>query len=83
MHLLLFGAPVLAGVLWLGRPVVIGLAFLAHAPTSEWMQASFLPGRSGDPLDAAWDCVGVVLGLLLAWLVLRRRQTARASSTRW
>jgi VanZ family protein len=47
------------------------------------MQASFLPGRSGDPLDAAWDCVGVVLGLLLAWLVLRRRQTARASSTRW
>jgi hypothetical protein len=68
-------ALVFAGVAWTGlragvpvRPLV--LALLANAVASEVYQSLFLPQRSGDPLDATADAVGV----LVVWLAYRRRR---------
>lgn len=71
-HLALFGAPALAAVLVLRRPwwMVAGLA--VHAPVSEWLQASLLPDRSGDPADALADLLGVLLGAVVGWAIRRR-----------
>lgn len=41
---------------------VIGLS-VAHAIVSELIQWQFIPGRTGDPLDAAVD----IAGILVAW----------------
>lgn len=41
---------------------VIGLS-VAHAVLSELIQWQFIPGRTGDPLDAAVD----IAGILVAW----------------
>ena len=66
-HVLLFALPVLAWapvVRSLG-PVVAALA--AHAPLSEWIQATALARRAGDPLDLLADLAGIGLG----WLACR------------
>jgi VanZ family protein len=70
-------AAVFAAVAWTGlragvptRPLM--LALLANAVVSEVYQSTFLPHRSGDPLDAAADAVGV----LAVWLVSRRLRAA-------
>jgi VanZ family protein len=33
----------------------------------------FVPGRASDPLDATADAIGVGLGILLYWLVVRKK----------
>lgn len=59
-HALLFFA-----VVWTGARVPLPLRALAvvslvHAPISELLQQAVLPGRSGDPLDAMADAIGVL-----------------------
>ena len=68
-------AAVFAAVAWTGlragvptRPLM--LALLANAVVSEVYQSLFLPHRSGDPLDATADAVGV----LVVWLLSRHRR---------
>jgi len=65
VHLSLFA--VLAGTArWrFGARTAVLLAVCAYAPLSEVVQAVLLPGRDGDPLDAAADLLGVALGWLL------------------
>lgn len=57
----------------------IGLP-LVHAPVSEIVQWAWVPGRSGDPRDAAAD----ITGILVAWAVvaLARRLSERRSRGR-
>jgi VanZ family protein len=63
VHVLLFLAPTVAGLLAGARPAyVVGLLAL-HAPVSELVQHYLLPNRSGDPWDAVADLSGVVLGV--------------------
>ncbi|MDO5049632.1 MAG: VanZ family protein [Actinomycetaceae bacterium] len=55
-------AALLSGWSW---PWVIGLS-AAHAVISEVIQWQFIPGRTGDPLDAAVD----IAGILVAWTIV-------------
>ena len=74
MHVLLFLAPTVAGLLAGLRPAyLVGLLAL-HAPVSELVQHYLLPNRSGDAWDAVADLCGVVLGvtLVLVGRALRR-----------
>lgn len=82
VHLLVFLGPTLLGLAsGLGRRVVVG-ALAAQAVVSELVQGLVLPARSGDPLDAAVDLVGVALAALVWWLV-RRRRASGAALQRW
>ncbi|HMM93941.1 VanZ family protein [Phycicoccus sp.] len=85
VHLAVFLVPV-ALALRAGLPVrwVVGL-FAAHALLSEVVQATLLPHRSGDPLDAVADLVGVVLAVLAHRLRPGPRPSAVAGrrATRW
>lgn len=66
VHLGVFGLVAFLGR-WVGiRPSVIGGILVAHAVVSEVIQATLLPARSGDPVDALADIVGVGLGLAVA-----------------
>lgn len=73
-HALLFGAPAAAGLLARLRPAYVLGLLAAHAPVSEVVQHSVLPHRTGDPLDALADLVGVGLGgaVGVVWARLRR-----------
>ena len=63
VHVLLFAAPTVAGLLAGVRPAyLVGLLAL-HAPVSELLQHFLLPNRSGDAWDAVADLGGVVLGV--------------------
>ncbi len=65
LHVLLFLAPTVAGLLAGLRPAyLVGLVAL-HAPVSELVQHYLLPHRSGDVWDAVADLSGVVLGVTL------------------
>lgn len=49
-----------------GVPALWVLALgVGHAALSEWIQHAFIAGRTGDPLDAAADVLGVLLALAL------------------
>jgi VanZ family protein len=52
--------------------VLVAALFGAHAVVSELVQHAFYTTRSGDPLDALADGVGVLLGVLVARGLLRR-----------
>ena len=71
VHLLVFLVPVALGVVaGFPRSVVAGV-FTAQAVLSEVVQATLLPHRSGDVLDAVADLTGVALGVLIGTMVLR------------
>jgi len=72
VHLVVFAVPTYAVGRALGSVRTAVLVFAVHAPVSELVQHFLLPGRSGDPLDAVVDLVGVALGA--AVLVVRARQ---------
>lgn len=56
-----------------GRPWwLASAAFALHAVVSELIQGSALPGRSGDPWDAALNLLGVALASLALALPLSR-----------
>jgi len=74
VHVLLFLAPTVAGLLAGLRPAwLVGLVAL-HAPVSELVQHFLLPNRSGDVWDAVADLSGVVLGVtfVMVWRARRR-----------
>jgi uncharacterized membrane protein HdeD (DUF308 family) len=73
MHVLLFAAPAVAGLLAGVRPAYLIAALAVHAPVSELLQHFALQNRSGDAWDAVADLVGVALGVTLA-VVWRARQ---------
>jgi VanZ family protein len=54
------------------RLVSAGLAVL-YALSDEYHQ-TFVPGRSGDPLDVMMDVVGICGAMLLSWWLARQRQ---------
>ncbi|MGH8969395.1 MAG: VanZ family protein [Actinomycetes bacterium] len=63
-------AAVFAAVAWTGLRAGMRWTWLAalltvHAVTSEVLQHTALPGRSGDPADVLADLVGVAGGLIL------------------
>ncbi len=85
-HVVGFGAPVfliLVARQWSGRAVgrpltgrfagVVVAIFGLHAVVSELIQHFFYVSRTGDPLDAVADSLGVALGSTLAWRVSQRR----------
>jgi hypothetical protein len=71
VHVLLFGVPTFLGVVAFRRwwPAVL---LALHAPLSEFLQATWLPGRTGDWRDALADLAGVAIGSVLALAVVRR-----------
>lgn len=73
-HVLIFAAPAAAGVLARLRPAYVLGLLAVHAPVSEVVQHDVLPHRTGDPLDALADLVGVGLGgaVGVVWARLRR-----------
>ncbi len=69
-HLVLFGGVLAVGA-WAGVAVrPLALALLVNAVLSELAQYLWLARRSGD----VWDAVADALGVLVVWLVLRRRR---------
>lgn len=78
VHVLVFLVPVAVATLVTGRPRVVAAVFVAHAVVSEVVQGTVLPMRSGDPLDALADVVGVGLGLAVALRIARRRGSGAA-----
>ncbi len=72
VHVGVFAAPALAGVLGGLRPAVLGAALAAHAVVSELLQHALLAERSGDAWDVVADLVGVALGRAVG-VALRRR----------
>ena len=63
VHVSLFAAPTVAGLLTRLRPAPVVMALALHAPVSELVQHFLLPHRSGDVWDAVADLGGVVLGV--------------------
>ena len=82
VHAAVFGAVAWAAVRC-GFPArLVAAALVAHAALSEVAQHLLLTQRSGDPLDALADTVGVLLGLALGRRShrqsLRRRRARQA-----
>jgi len=63
VHVLLFLAPTVAGLLAGVRPAYLVALLALHAPVSELAQHYLLPHRTGDAWDAVADLAGVVLGV--------------------
>jgi hypothetical protein len=53
--------------------------FIAQAVVSEVIQHFFYRHRTGDPFDTLADIVGIALGLLVTWLVIRHQRTSGSS----
>ena len=71
VHLLVFLVPVALAVVAGFRRWVVAAVFATQAVLSEVVQATLLPHRSGDVLDAVADLTGVALGVLLGTTLLR------------
>ncbi len=67
VHLAIFAVPTFALLRVVPPRWVVLVAMLAQAVASELIQGTLLPHRSGDPLDAAADLGGIVVGLALAY----------------
>lgn len=74
VHVTLFAAPALVGLLAGVRPAYLLVPLALHAPVSELLQHAVLPNRSGDVWDAVADLSGVVVG---ATIVMVSRTRAR------
>lgn len=75
-HAVLFAAPAFVGtVAWRSWWPAVVLAI--HAPVSEYLQAAFLPARSGTVGDVFADLAGVAVGTVAA-VALGRRADRRA-----
>lgn len=79
VHVVIFLAPALLGVLAGIRPVVLAPLLIAHAVVSEVVQHLLLSGRGGDPWDAVADIVGVALGLAIGSAALLTRPGDRSA----
>jgi hypothetical protein len=73
-HLAVFAAVTFTALrAGLAPALVVGFG-VAHAVLSEVVQHALLPGRSGDPFDAAADVLGVVAAVVLARALERQRR---------
>lgn len=72
VHVTLFAAPALVGLLAGVRPAYLLVPLALHAPVSELLQHAVLPNRSGDVWDAVADLSGVVVGATIG-MVSRTR----------
>jgi len=72
-----FALVMLTGLLAGVKPRLLAVVVAAHAVLSEVVQATLLPGRSGDIADLAADVIGMALGWL-AWLLVRRWRRHRS-----
>jgi hypothetical protein len=82
VHAAVFGAVAWAAVRC-GFPARwVAAVLVAHAALSEVVQHLLLAQRSGDPLDALADTIGVALGLALGRRSVRRRQSVRRRPAR-
>ena len=79
VHVVVFLVPVLLALGAGCAPWLVVAVFAAHAVVSEVVQASLLPGRSGDGWDVVADLAGIGLGVALWWVV---RGSARWSGGR-
>ena len=82
VHALVFGA-----VLWAARRAglpdrLLVPALVAHAALSETLQATLLPGRSGDLADVAADLAGVAVVALAGGRWKGRGSTSERASWR-
>lgn len=73
VHLALFAALMITGRVAGVRAAALLIGLACYAAASEVIQAVLPLGRSGDPVDAAVDLVGIGAGLLIT-LALRRRR---------
>ena len=76
VHVVVFAVVALTGRLVGLRTWPLALVLLVHAVESELVQHYWLTRRSGDPVDAAADVLGVLVGLLAAWMLARRDSRA-------
>ena len=74
VHVLVFAVVAAVGLRARVPRWVVLLLTVGHAPVSELVQATLLPGRSGDPLDLLADLAGCALG----WWVPRRPAPQRS-----
>jgi hypothetical protein len=73
-HLAVFAAVTFTALrAGLAPALVVGFG-VAHAVLSEVVQHTLLPGRSGDPLDAVADVLGVLAAVALARALDRQRR---------
>ena len=72
VHVTLFAAPALVGLLAGVRPAYLLVPLALHAPVSELLQHAVLPNRSGDVWDAVADLSGVLVGATIG-MVSRTR----------
>lgn len=77
VHLLVFAAPAALALLAGFRPALVVALLGAQAVLSEVLQAEFLPGRSGDPLDVVADLAGVGLAVVAVGWWVRSRGPSR------
>ncbi len=79
VHVTLFGALAVTGVL-AGVPVVaLASGLLVYAGLSEVLQTTLPIDRDGDWHDALADTIGTVIGLVLVLALLRYRRRRRAA----
>lgn len=77
VHVAVFAAVACTGLHAGARARWLVPVLLAHAVTSEVIQARLLPGRSGDPWDGVADAAGVALGYALFRWTARHRWAPR------
>jgi hypothetical protein len=70
VHAAIFAVVMLAGRRARLSRVPLLLLTVVQAPVSEVVQATLLPGRTGDP----WDVVADLSGCLLGWWLTRERR---------
>lgn len=76
VHVVVFALVALTGRLAGLRAGPLALVLVVHAVESELVQHYWLTRRSGDPVDAAADVLGVLVGLLAARMLARRDSRA-------
>lgn len=73
IHFLLFAALTITGRMAGLTPRWALVAMVGYAALSEFLQALLPLGRSGDPLDLAFDVLGIAAGGTACWLGRRLR----------
>lgn len=62
----------------ISRPCPLALGIGALYAASDELHQIFVPGRSGELSDVLLDCAGVAAGIVLLWLLLRKRKSRGA-----
>lgn len=60
------------------RPCLLAFGLGALYAASDEFHQVFVPGRSGELSDVLLDCAGVAAGIVLLWLLMRKRKSRGA-----